>query len=62
MPMPAERLRRPLDGLVSSGGKSGLARARWSLTATRGDPRESATENTPPMDRPAVTGKGEKVR
>ena len=32
-----------------AGGKSGLQRAGRSLTATRGDPRESATETTPPM-------------
>jgi hypothetical protein len=30
------------------GGKSGLRRAGWSVTPTGGDPRESATENTPP--------------
>ena len=29
-------------------GTSGLRRAGWLLTATRGDPRESATENRPP--------------
>src|SRR5215475_12009549 len=29
-------------------GKSGLHRAGWLLTATRGDPRESATESRPP--------------
>jgi len=29
-------------------GTSGLHRARWWLTATRGDPRDSATENRPP--------------
>ena len=29
-------------------GKSGLHRARWSVTPTRGDPRESATESKPP--------------
>ncbi len=32
----------------SAGGKSELHRAGWSLTATGGDPRESATENIPP--------------
>jgi len=32
----------------SAGGKSGLRRAGWSLTATGGDPKESATENIPP--------------
>jgi len=30
-----------------SGGKSELHRAGWSLTATGGDPKESATENIP---------------
>ena len=30
------------------GGKSELHRAGWSLTATGGDPKESATENIPP--------------
>ena len=34
--------------LQSAGGKSELRRAGWSLTATGGDPRESATENIPP--------------
>src|ERR671916_3277463 len=29
-------------------GTSGLHRAGWSSTATRGDPRDSATENKPP--------------
>src|SRR3954454_181339 len=29
-------------------GKSGHHRAGWSVTPTRGNPRESATENTPP--------------
>ena len=31
-----------------AGGKSELRRAGWSLTATGGDPKESATENIPP--------------
>ena len=30
-------------------GTSGLHRARWWVTPTRGDPRESATENRPPV-------------
>jgi len=30
------------------GGKSELRRAGWSLTATGGDPKESATEKIPP--------------
>jgi len=33
---------------ISKGGKSELLRAGWSLTATGGDPKESATENKPP--------------
>jgi hypothetical protein len=32
-----------------AGGKSELRRAGWSLTATGGDPKESATENIPPV-------------
>ena len=32
-----------------AGGKSGLHRTGRSITPTRGDPRESATEMTPPM-------------
>ncbi len=31
------------------GGKSGQYRARQLLTATRGNPRESATETKPPL-------------
>jgi hypothetical protein len=42
------------------GGKSELHRAGWSLTATGGDPKESATENIPPL--PKGRGKGEKAR
>jgi len=44
--------------LRQSGGKSEHRRAGWSLTATGGDPRESATENIPP----ASAGKGEMAR
>jgi hypothetical protein len=46
------------------GGKSGQDRARWWLTATRGDPRDSATENTQPILSPLVGsgGNGEMVR
>jgi len=47
------------DRSLKAGGKSGLHRARWSLTATGGDPRESATENIPPR---VSRGKGEKAR
>lgn len=51
---------RPV-GLNEAGGKSGLHRARWSLTPTGREVRESATENSPPNDR-KVRGKGETVR
>jgi len=44
-----------------TGGKSELHRAGWSLTATGGDPKESATENIPP-DECNPDGKGEKAR
>jgi hypothetical protein len=46
-------------------GKSGHHRARWSVTPTRGNPRESATEMTPPKPGAAAelqAGKGEMVR
>src|SRR4051794_28754984 len=41
-------------------GKSGLHRARWWVTPTRGDPRDSATESRPPT-RSGGVGKGETV-
>ena len=41
-------------------GKSGLHRARWWLTATEGNLRESAAESKPPKRFGA--GKGERVR
>ena len=47
-------------------GKSGHHRAGWSVTPTRGNPRESATENTPPTLRDSQlqsrAGKVEMVR
>ena len=43
-----------------TGGKSELHRAGWSLTATGGDPKESATEKIPPGA--YASGKGEKAR
>jgi len=46
---------------ATRGGKSEQGRARWWLTATGGNPRESATENTQPMA-PRGSGKGEMVR
>jgi hypothetical protein len=46
---PAGRPRRDV-GFVSAPrrGKSGLHWARWWVTPTRGDPRDSATESRPP--------------
>jgi len=41
----------PMTGdrsVYSQGGKSGHQRAGWSLTGTGGNPKESATEKTPP--------------
>ena len=55
----ARRSPRPALG---RGGKSGLQRAVCWLTASEGDLRESATENTPPNSRETGGGKGEKVR
>jgi len=43
------------------GGKSELRRAGWSLTATGGNPKESATEKIPPFLEKRG-GKGEKAR
>src|SRR5947209_19854794 len=40
-------------------GKSGLHRAGWSVTPTRGDSRDSATESRPPHR--VRCGKGETV-
>ena len=59
----ARRTSRP-DGRVgtfgSRRGKSGLHRARWWVTPTRGDPRDSATERRPPPIRfGRAGGKGE---
>jgi len=45
---------------VSRRGKSGLHRAGWWVTPTRGDPRESATESRPP--RRAGTRGGARVK
>ena len=47
----AERAGRSPRRRFSRGGKSGLQRAACWLTASGGDPRESATENTPPNSR-----------
>jgi len=46
-----EKIRWSLVRLWRTGGKSELHRAGWSLTATGGDPKESATENIPPTAR-----------
>ena len=40
---------RVIAAAVSCRGKSGLHRAGWWVTPTRGDPRESATENKLPV-------------
>ena len=40
------------------GGKSGLRRVWCWITSSGGDPRDSATERSPP----ALAGKGERVR
>ena len=39
----------------------GSMETRWRLTAAGGDPRDSATENKPPLER-EFEGKGETVR
>ena len=44
---------------VTPRGKSGLRRAGCRITSGRGDSKESATENKPPVT--YVSGKGEKV-
>ncbi len=36
-------------GATASRGRSGLRRAGWWVTPTRGNPRDSATENRPPL-------------
>jgi len=49
----------------SAGGKYELHRAGCSVTRSRGDAKESATENIPPRNTGHVVslrGKGEKVR
>jgi hypothetical protein len=51
---------RHVPGMLSAGGKSGLRRARWWVTPTGREVRESATESRPPVRR--LTGKGETVR
>src|SRR6186997_3223070 len=54
-------LRFRVSGAAHRRGTSGLHRAGWWLTATRGDPRDSATENRPPRRPPGRRGKGETV-
>ena len=44
-----EQTKWPLELETAFRGKSGLHRAEWSLTATGGDPKESAAENIPPF-------------
>src|SRR3954451_2837608 len=59
MGWPGDRVITPLEARCR--GKSGLHRARWWVTPTRGDPRDSATENRPPLRSPDRGGKGETV-
>ena len=46
---PGGRGRERRFGTAAGRGRSGLRRAGCWLTASRGDPQESATENKPPM-------------
>ena len=49
VPYTGPRMSRPGGrGEETRRGRSGLHRARWWVTPTRGDPRDSATENRPP--------------
>jgi hypothetical protein len=50
-----------VGALGRSRGTSGLHRAGWWPTATRGDPRDSATESRPPGPYSYGPGKGETV-
>jgi len=50
---------------LDAGGKSELRRAGCSVTRSRGDAKESATEKKPPCEigiAAVLQGKGEKVR
>ena len=59
-PLDCSWMSRPGDrGEETRRGRSGLHRARWWVTPTRGDPRESATEKRPPPC--SHGGKGETV-
>ena len=60
MGRPGDRVVPPPGGRR---GRSGLHRARWWPTATRGNPRDSATENRPPPGAGTASGggKGETV-
>lgn len=53
---------RTAAGGSTAGGKSGLPRARWWVTPTVREDRESATENKPPDGQLAGDGKGETAR
>lgn len=53
---------RCVDVVRRGRGKSGLHRARWWVTPTVREDRESATENIPPAAVQQSPGKGEKVR
>ena len=57
--------RSRLRSFADAGGKSGLLRAGCSVTRSRGNAKESATEKIPPCEMaatPISRGKGEKVR
>jgi len=49
-------------GGFAAGGKSGLPRARWWVTPTVREDRDSATENKPPDGQFTGDGKGETAR
>ena len=57
---PAGRPRGPGE-IRRPRGRSGLRRAGWWVTPTRGDPRDSATEKRPPLSPRGESGKGETV-
>ena len=60
-----QTIARIFDLIVDTGGKSELHRAWCSVTRSRGDAKESATENIPPCEiglAAVLQGKGEKVR
>ena len=59
-----ELLNGSSERLLNAGveeGRDSTGQRCW-LTASRGNPKESATENRPPMAQLLGTGKGETVR